>query len=78
MAYDLLTTSGITSLIDAYKTKETETRLNPLLKKKQSYQSISGAYSVISSKITSLKTVLGDLKKCWYKLYFSIKICLFI
>ncbi len=62
MAYDLLTTSGINSLVDAYKTKETENRLSSLQKKKQTYQSISGAYSVISSKITSLKTVLSDLK----------------
>lgn len=62
MAYDLLTTSGITSLVDAFKTTETKNKITPLLTKKQTYQSRSNAYTVISNKITSLKSVLADLK----------------
>lgn len=62
MAYDLLTSSGINSLISAYTAKEIQNKIDPLTAKKETYQNKTSAYGIISSKITALKSVLADLK----------------
>ena len=73
MAYDLLTTSGINSLVEAYTTKEVKNKLTPLTTKKESYQKISSAYSVIQTKITALKSVLSELQTSGANSVFSAK-----
>lgn len=62
MAYDLLTTSGINNLVNNFKTSEYQKRINPLSTKKSYYQTIDNAYSVISTKLSSLSSVLSSLK----------------
>lgn len=63
MSYDLLTTSGINSLITSYKQNEVTKRLQPLEDRKNLYQNRSTSYSTLSSKLDSLKTLLESLKK---------------
>ncbi|MEG8945545.1 flagellar filament capping protein FliD [Rosettibacter firmus] len=62
MAYDALTTSGINNLIDTYKTNEQNKRINPLNTRKTYYQNLTSAYSTLSSKLESLKSILNELK----------------
>jgi flagellar hook-associated protein 2 len=61
MAYDALTTSGINNLVTSYKTTEQNKRITPLTTRKNFYQNITSAYSVLSSKLDSLKSVLSNL-----------------
>ncbi|MEW6507360.1 MAG: flagellar filament capping protein FliD [Bacteroidota bacterium] len=61
MAYDALTTSGINNLVTSYKTTEQNKRITPLTTRKNYYQNITSAYSVLSSKLDSLKSVLSNL-----------------
>ena len=61
MAYDLLTTSGIDSLVSSYKNAESNTRLTPLSKRKTYYQTLDSAYSTINTKLSSLSTTLTSL-----------------
>lgn len=61
MAYDALTTSGINNLVANYKTTEQSKRITPLATRKNLYQNITSAYSVLSSKLDSLKSVLSNL-----------------
>lgn len=62
MAYDALTTSGINNLIDTYKTNEQSKRITPLTTRKTRYENINSAYSTLSSKLDTLKTILTELK----------------
>lgn len=62
MAYDALTTSGINNLIDTYKTNEQNKRITPLNTRKTYYQNLTSAYSTLSSKLESLKSILNELK----------------
>lgn len=61
MAYDALTTSGINNLVANYKTTEQSKRITPLTTRKNLYQNITSAYSVLSSKLDALKSVLSNL-----------------
>jgi flagellar hook-associated protein 2 len=63
MAYDLLTTSGINTLVTNFKTSETSKRLTPLTTRKTRYENLDSAYSTISSKISSLTSILSTLKE---------------
>lgn len=62
MAVDLLTTSGINSLINSYKLSESSRLITPINTRKTKYQSLSTAYSNLSSKLDSLKSLLNELK----------------
>lgn len=62
MAYDALTTTGINNLVSSYVATEQNKRINPLTTRKTFYQNITSAYSVLSSKLDSLKNILTDLK----------------
>ena len=62
MSYDLLTTSGINNLINSYKTTEQNKLLTPLNSRKTLYQNLTSAYSIISNRLESLKSILSDLK----------------
>ncbi len=61
MAY-LLTTSGINGLINDFKVNETNKRIQPLSTRKTRYQDLDTTYSTLSSKLDTLKSVLGELK----------------
>lgn len=61
MAYDALTTTGINNLVASYKTTEQNKRISPLTTRKNYYQNITSAYSVLSSKLDALKSVLSNL-----------------
>lgn len=61
MAYDALTTSGINNLINTYKTNEQSKRITPLTKRKTYYENLNSAYSTLSSKLDSLKSILSEL-----------------
>jgi len=63
MAYDLLTTSGINKLVSNYITSESSKRLTPLNTRKTRYQELDNAYSTISSRISSLTSLLSTLKE---------------
>ncbi|PKL82207.1 MAG: flagellar cap protein FliD [Ignavibacteriae bacterium HGW-Ignavibacteriae-3] len=73
MAYDLLTTSGITSLVTDYKNAQYSTRLTPLSKRKTYYQTLDSAYSTISAKLSSLNTILTSLSSTDSTSVFSAK-----
>lgn len=62
MAYDSLTTTGINNLINSYIINEKNKRLSPLEGKKKSFQDLELAYNNISTKLTSLKSILSELK----------------
>ncbi len=62
MAYDLLTTSGINGLINDFKVSETSKRIQPLSTRKTRYQNLDTTYSTLSSKLDTLKSILGELK----------------
>jgi flagellar hook-associated protein 2 len=62
MASSSLTTSGITSFINSYKLTERNKIVAPLTNKKTLYQNKYSAYSEISSKLSSLKTLMADFK----------------
>lgn len=62
MAYDLLTTSGINGLINDFKVSETNKRIQPLSTRKTRYQNLDTTYSTLSSKLDTLKSILGELK----------------
>jgi flagellar hook-associated protein 2 len=62
MAYDLLTTSGINSLVNSYINTESQKRLSPLATRKTKYTSISNIYSGLLSKVDALKSKMSILK----------------
>lgn len=62
MAYDILTTSGINNLVNSYISNETQKRVTPLTNRKSHYENIISAYSTISGKLDTFKTLLSDLK----------------
>jgi len=62
MASSSLTTSGITSFINSYKLTERNKIVAPLTNKKTLYKNKYSAYSEISSKLSSLKTLMADFK----------------
>lgn len=59
---DILSTSGINNLIYSYKNAEQNKRISPLQSKLSKYNNLSTAWSTLSSKLTSLNSVLSDLK----------------
>lgn len=61
MAYDILTTSGINSLIYSYQTGQRNKLVSPLSSRKAIYEKRSSSYSTLSSKLNSLKTLLSSL-----------------
>lgn len=62
MAYDLLTTSGINSLVNSYINSESQKRLSPLTTRNSKYSSISNIYSGLLSKVDALKSKMSILK----------------
>lgn len=62
MAYDLLTTSGINSLVNSYINSESQKRLSPLTTRNSKYSSISNIYSGLLSKVDALKSKMSTLK----------------
>lgn len=62
MATDLLTTSGINSLVNTYKTSESNKKITPLTTRRTRYQNLDSAYSTLNTKLTSLKSILSTLK----------------
>ena len=62
MAYDLLTTSGINSLVNYYINNEASKRITPLETRKTKYTSISNIYSNLLTKVEALKSKMSTLK----------------
>ncbi len=62
MAYDLLTTSGINSLVSYYANNEAQKRIAPLETRKTKYTSISNIYSGLLTKVDALKSKMSVLK----------------
>jgi len=62
MAYDLLTTSGVNSLVSNFITSESSKRLTPLNTRKTRYQDLDSAYTTINTKISSFTSLLSSLK----------------
>jgi len=62
MASSSLTTSGITSFVNSYRLTERNKIVAPLSNKKTLYQNKYSSYSEISSKLSSLKTLMADFK----------------
>ncbi len=59
---DYLSTSGINSLVNSYYNNEINKKISPLSTKKDKYQSISSAYSTLSTSLSALQSILSDLK----------------
>ena len=59
---DILSTSGINQFINSYTISEQNRRVVPLETRKSKYDQLNTAWSDISSKLNSLKSVLSDLK----------------
>lgn len=62
MATDLLTTSGINSLINSYKLTESNRILQPLNTRKSKYERLNTAWGDLNTRLNSLKSILSDLK----------------
>lgn len=62
MAYDILTTSGINSLVNSYINTESQKRLIPFETRKTKYTSISNIYSGLLTKVDALKSKMSVLK----------------
>ena len=73
MAYDLLTTSGINSLVNSYINTESQKRLSPLATRKTKYTSISNIYSGLLSKVDALKSKMSILKATGTSSAFAVK-----
>lgn len=73
MAYDLLTTSGINSLVTSYTSNEIQKRISPLQTKKTKYTNISNIYSSLLKKIDSLNNQLLALKATGSSSAFAVK-----
>ena len=58
----ILTTSNINSLVSSYITNETNRIVTPISTRQTRYQNLSSAYSIFSSKLSVLKTILSDFK----------------
>lgn len=63
MSYDMLTTSGINSLVSTYSYMEYEKKIAPLKMRQDKYQRISDGYTTLSGKLESFKDLLEDLKE---------------
>ncbi len=61
MAYDLLTTSGINSLVSSFQTSQQSKLISPLTTKRTYYQNLNTAYSLLSGKLSSLNSILSDM-----------------
>ena len=59
---NILSTSGINSLINSYTANETNRRINPLQTQKSKYSNLSSVWGTLSSKLSTLQTVATDLK----------------
>ncbi len=62
MATNILTSSSIDSLVSSYITSETQRLITPVTNKTTKYQNVVSAYGTLSSKMSSFKTLLADLK----------------
>lgn len=62
MSYDLLTTSGINSLVNSYIINEKSNRINPLETRKTRYSKISSIFSNLLTKVDALKGKMSTLK----------------
>lgn len=73
MAYDLLTTSGINSLVNYYVNNEASKRLTPLETRKTKYTSISNIYSNLLTKVDALKSKMYAMKATGTSSVFATK-----
>ena len=73
MAIDLLTTSGINSLINTYINNESQKRLSPLGTRKTKYTNISSTYSTLLTKVDAFKNKLSTLKATGTSSSFAVK-----
>lgn len=73
MAFDLLTTSGINSLVSSYTYNEIQKRIAPLETRKTKYTNISKIYSALVSKVDALKSKLSVLMAANNSSVFSAK-----
>ena len=73
MAYDLLTTSGINSLVNYYVNNESQKRISPLQTRKTKYKNISNIYSGLLTKVDALKSKMNILKATGTSSAFALK-----
>ncbi len=73
MATDILTSSGIISLVNSYTSSQVQRLVSPLKTKQSKYQNLSTAYDTLTSKLSSFKTLLSDLKQTGTDSYFTGK-----
>ncbi len=73
MAYDLLTTSGINSLVYSYTANESQNKVTPLETRKNNYSAISSIYSNLLIKVDALKSKTSILKATGSSSVFAVK-----
>ncbi|OGU35750.1 MAG: hypothetical protein A2068_06720 [Ignavibacteria bacterium GWB2_35_6b] len=59
---DILSTSGINQFINSYTASELNKRITPLENRKNKYDQLNTAWSDLSSKLSSFKSILSELK----------------
>ncbi len=74
MSYDMLTTSGINSVIETYKYSETEKRISPLRTRLDKYSRLSSGYDTLKSYLNTFKDTLSDLKELGSSSIFADKV----
>lgn len=73
MALDLLSTSGINSLVSQYTVNEMNKRIGPLQDRKYKYTNLSSSYSTLSSSLGNLKSLLDSFKEVGSSSIFAAK-----
>lgn len=73
MSYDLLTSSGVASLVSSYKNVEQSRSITPLNTRKANYERLNSAWTGLSSRLTSLNSLITELKDTSSASVFSAK-----
>ena len=60
---DILSTSGINSLVENFRYYESYKRVDPLEAKKNKFTQLSSAWSSLDTKLNSFKNILKDFKE---------------
>lgn len=70
---DILSTTTINSLINNYRSSETNKSISPLQTRKDKYSKVSSAYNSLLTKLNSLKSELSLFSKTGTESVFSLK-----
>ena len=73
MSIDALTSSGIDSMISAFKLNESQNRVTPLSTRRSRFQNVLSKFGVVSSRLDSLNSLLTNFKDSTSSVYTTRK-----